>query len=684
MDAPPTIDDELPAENTTIDGSQRFLPEPPAPEGRWEERTIAEKGAAKRSAAAAPPAAGPPRAPSRAAPAPAAMAAGSAEAKPAPAHLPEDSARVLVDFDDSRADPAKDMAISSMPTAISPNALVAQTRPVGAAGPAPGRLVVIGGSDRGREFVLINAETTLGRGADNDIILTDIAVSRRHIVLINDGARYGIRDLSSGNGTLINGIRIQGDVFIHDGDQFELGNTLIRFEHPGSRSAMTSPPIGPPLAPAPVLPAPSGVPLPMPMAQPTAPPPAMLGGPAPGSMPSGSFVPAGMVVAPPPYPPPSGMFPASSAPYSPLPTPFVPPPQGPSAAAMDLFRNKRKLLLWVGGGLLGFAVLLTVVLSLSGGSDKSHAVQSTEAATSPALNALLSSVDQPGAKPSMPAPNVTPAPSPTVAPPPAPSPSPTVAPPPAPAPSPPVVASADPPKADPPRPLIKKPEPKPLPKRPDPKPIAKKPDPKPPAQKPLSGSAAEKQAAALYRDRQFDRAAEVLNDAAAKESGATADRLEATARDYSGVGVALAKADANAQGSPTVAFAAYQQALSLDARSGHGLQAPYIKAQLAKVVPRAALAYVNTGKLEQARAACDSADQLGAGDDPTVQKVRGQLEARAKDMYQQGLDLAKKSPDDAKALWRRVLKIVPAESTWYTKSYAALNKTTHTTTDEDE
>jgi hypothetical protein len=668
MDGPPTVDDEIPGENTTIDSSMSDrLVKVADPEERWEESTVAEKGSAKRSMGA-----------------PHAMAVGSAEAKPAPDPRPDDSARVLVDFDDPKANTTVDEgAISQMPTAISPNALVAQTRPTAAIS----RLVVIGGNDRGREFVLTNAETTLGRGADNDIILTDIAVSRRHVILINDGVRYGVRDLSSGNGTLVNGVRITGDVFIHDGDQLELGNTLLRFEHPGARSAVTSPPVGPPLGPPGAGLPPAALPGPPPpvvLAAPPPPPGLVAQPPLPG-LPLAPPVPTagtGLPVAgpPPPYPPPSGMYAATSPPYSPLPTPFVPPNQGPSAAAMDLFRSQRKLLLWVGGGLAGFALIAIIAVVSSSSPKKDGGLKSTEAQTSPALNALLADVDNPkapGGPMVSPAPSPAPTPAP-VAPAPAP-PGPTTAP---------VVEPAGPAVASlpPPRPEAKKPAPEP--KRPPPEP--KKPPPRrvEPAEKPKpekGGSAAERQALALYKDKQYARASEVLQTAAAKESGATAEKLEAQARDLAAVGVAIAKGDANAAQNPTVAFTAYQQALGLDARSGKGTHAAYIRGQLAKVTPRAATAYFAAGKLEQARAACDAAEGYGVGDDPAIARVRASLETKAKDLYNQGVALAKKSPDEAKALWRRVLKIVPAESAWYTKSYAALNKVTKSKTeDEDE
>jgi hypothetical protein len=111
-------------------------------------------------------------------------------------------------------------------------------------------LNVIGGADRGRQYELVLPETRIGRGADQDLVLADIAVSRRHITVHAEGARFRLRDLGSGNGTLVNGQRVD-TVILNDGDQIELGNTLMRFDHAGSRAVI---PGGPSYAPPPVDP----------------------------------------------------------------------------------------------------------------------------------------------------------------------------------------------------------------------------------------------------------------------------------------------------------------------------------------------------------------------------------------------------------------------------------------------
>jgi tetratricopeptide (TPR) repeat protein len=172
--------------------------------------------------------------------------------------------------------------------------------------PQPAVLHVIGGNDRGKMYELVLPETRIGRGADQDLVLADIAVSRRHITIHAEGMRYRMRDLGSGNGTLINGTRTD-TVILNDGDQIELGNTLMRFDHALSRqpgSAFSS-----------------GVRGPLPSLG--LPPPSYGGG-----SPSYSAAPAPPTAAPAP----SYLGPASQpAAYAP-PDAMVPQPDTPSAA----------------------------------------------------------------------------------------------------------------------------------------------------------------------------------------------------------------------------------------------------------------------------------------------------------------------------------------------------------------
>lgn len=96
----------------------------------------------------------------------------------------------------------------------------------------PAWIVVQSGSDRGRRFQLRSGRTTIGRGVDNDVVLTDIAVSRRHLVIEASGAGFVMTDLGSGNGTLVNDHDEDGAFPLSHGDRLELGNTVLVFECP--------------------------------------------------------------------------------------------------------------------------------------------------------------------------------------------------------------------------------------------------------------------------------------------------------------------------------------------------------------------------------------------------------------------------------------------------------------------
>lgn len=116
----------------------------------------------------------------------------------------------------------------------------ASARPDGDA-PVPeavrGKLVVVAGNDSGREFPLTGKPITVGRGIDNDVVLTDIAVSRKHLMLSFVGDHYKLTDKGSGNGTIINQRVETGSCPLTHGDRIEIGNTVFRFEHPASESA---------------------------------------------------------------------------------------------------------------------------------------------------------------------------------------------------------------------------------------------------------------------------------------------------------------------------------------------------------------------------------------------------------------------------------------------------------------
>ncbi|MGE3763645.1 MAG: FHA domain-containing protein [Kofleriaceae bacterium] len=95
------------------------------------------------------------------------------------------------------------------------------------------RLVITAGNDLGQSLDVTPGKTyTVGRGVDNDFVLTDIAVSRKHFDLKFDGGVWVLADRGSGNGTVVNG-QIEDNPFsLANGDTIEIGNTQFRIDIP--------------------------------------------------------------------------------------------------------------------------------------------------------------------------------------------------------------------------------------------------------------------------------------------------------------------------------------------------------------------------------------------------------------------------------------------------------------------
>jgi len=103
--------------------------------------------------------------------------------------------------------------------------------------PAPLLLWVESGKDKGTEFVLHEGENSLGRGIDNDIVLSDAAVSRRHLKFIVAANEIVLRDLGSGNGTLLNAEKVFTAPIFH-GDRIEIGGTVMVLRVPNEHPAV--------------------------------------------------------------------------------------------------------------------------------------------------------------------------------------------------------------------------------------------------------------------------------------------------------------------------------------------------------------------------------------------------------------------------------------------------------------
>jgi pSer/pThr/pTyr-binding forkhead associated (FHA) protein len=112
---------------------------------------------------------------------------------------------------------AEDTIVSSV--AVEGNA-TAIRRPVAAA---------LRGAD-GQRYALTGTATRIGRNSDNDIVLSDVKVSRHHAVITASGAAVVITDLGSVNGVRVRGQRIDPSAELFDGDRIRIGDQEFTLE----------------------------------------------------------------------------------------------------------------------------------------------------------------------------------------------------------------------------------------------------------------------------------------------------------------------------------------------------------------------------------------------------------------------------------------------------------------------
>ena len=90
----------------------------------------------------------------------------------------------------------------------------------------PAQLIMRRGPEVGRIFLCISESVMIGRGVRNQIIIDDNEVSREHCRLVRSSNGYELCDLSSRNGTFINGHRISDCWPLKSSDIIELGDSI--------------------------------------------------------------------------------------------------------------------------------------------------------------------------------------------------------------------------------------------------------------------------------------------------------------------------------------------------------------------------------------------------------------------------------------------------------------------------
>ena len=87
----------------------------------------------------------------------------------------------------------------------------------------------------GTTYELVDNLVTIGRGADNAIVINNPSVSARHAQLQLAGKTYRLKDLGSTNGTQVNGKPVTETLLSFD-DRVRFGAAEARFESDASGS----------------------------------------------------------------------------------------------------------------------------------------------------------------------------------------------------------------------------------------------------------------------------------------------------------------------------------------------------------------------------------------------------------------------------------------------------------------
>ncbi|WP_233262206.1 FHA domain-containing protein [Vitiosangium sp. GDMCC 1.1324] len=83
---------------------------------------------------------------------------------------------------------------------------------------------------QGKELLFEQDEISIGRTTDNDVVLQDGGVSRKHVRILDRLGRYFVQDMGSSNGTLINDSPLSGEHELRNGDRISLGPVEFVFK----------------------------------------------------------------------------------------------------------------------------------------------------------------------------------------------------------------------------------------------------------------------------------------------------------------------------------------------------------------------------------------------------------------------------------------------------------------------
>lgn len=100
-------------------------------------------------------------------------------------------------------------------------------------------LIGMSGTVKGQKYEINKDRTTIGRAANNDIVVQDEAVSAQHCYLSRRGSSFVLHDLNSTNGTLLNLQPVLGEADLQNKQVIQVGSSELMFDD-GVQGGMTS------------------------------------------------------------------------------------------------------------------------------------------------------------------------------------------------------------------------------------------------------------------------------------------------------------------------------------------------------------------------------------------------------------------------------------------------------------
>ncbi len=97
-------------------------------------------------------------------------------------------------------------------------------------GMPPAYLVSMSTGGESKRYPISSRVSYIGREDVNQVIVPNEAISKKHAKLTFADGKFYIEDLSSSNGTFLNGTRVHTRTVLRNGDLIRLGAVIMKFE----------------------------------------------------------------------------------------------------------------------------------------------------------------------------------------------------------------------------------------------------------------------------------------------------------------------------------------------------------------------------------------------------------------------------------------------------------------------